>query len=202
MPDVYSALQSLAASRRADPLAPVTVIVPSHAAGLQLRRRLAALAPFAGVRFETLPRIAELLAAGHLAQAGRSPLARPIGDYLAELVARESSGTLSRVGELPGYARALRRIFRRLRRGGIRRSSDIRGSGYGSQLAEILRLYDRFREESGRFYDEEDLLDEAAMVVRDGRWRPREFGRVIIVPPGAESAGAAELLAAFREQAS
>ena len=116
MSDVYSALESLAAGRRVDPLAPVTVIVPSHAAGLQLRRRLAALAPFAGVRFETLPRIAELLAAGHLAAAGRAPLARPIGDYLAELVARESSGTLERVGDLPGYARALRRIFRRLRR--------------------------------------------------------------------------------------
>ena len=52
MPDVFSTLKSLAAARRLDPLAPVTVIVPSHAAGLQLRRRLAELAPFAGVRFE------------------------------------------------------------------------------------------------------------------------------------------------------
>src|SRR2546422_11753227 len=132
MPDVFSALKLLAAERRLDPLAPVTVIVPSHAAGLQLRRRLAALAPFAGVRFETLPRIAELLAAGHLAGAGRAPLARPIGDYLAELVARESRGALARVGDLPGYARALRRIFRRLRHGGVNASSQgDRGGGRG-----------------------------------------------------------------------
>ena len=100
MPDVFSALKSLAAERRLDPLAPVTVIVPSHTAGLQLRRRLAALAPFAGVRFETLPRIAELLAAGHLAEAGRAPLARPIGDYLAEVIARGSRGALAQVGDL------------------------------------------------------------------------------------------------------
>jgi len=130
MPDVFSALKLLAAERRLDPLAPVTVIVPSHAAGLQLRRRLAALAPFAGVRFETLPRIAELLAAGHLAEAGRAPLARPIGDYLAEVIARGSRGALAQVGDLPGYARALRRIFRRLRRGGVRNSSDVRGGVY------------------------------------------------------------------------
>lgn len=201
MPDVYSALESLAASRRQDPLAPVTVIVPSHAAGLQLRRRLAALTPFAGVRFETLPRIAELLAAGHLAGSGRSPLARPIGDYLAELVARESRGVLAQVGELPGYARALRRKFRRLRRGGIRASDEVRENDFGEQFAEVVRLYDRFREESARFYDDEDLLDEAAAVVSEGRWRPDEFGQVFVVPPGAESAGAAALLAAFREHA-
>ncbi|TMG04133.1 MAG: hypothetical protein E6I03_02095 [Chloroflexi bacterium] len=201
MPDVYSALESLAAGRAMDPLAPVTAIVPSHAAGLQLRRRLAALAPFAGVRFETLPRIAELLAAGHLAGAGRAPLARPIGDYLAELVARESRGALARVGDLPGYARALRRIFRRLRRGGISASSQVHRGGHGDQFTELLRLYDRFRQESASFYDEEDLLDEAAEVVREGRWRPDEFGHVIVVPPSAESAGAAELLRAFQERA-
>ena len=201
MPDVFSTLKSLAAARRLDPLAPVTVIVPSHAAGLQLRRRLAELAPFAGVRFETLPRVAELLAAGHLAAAGRAPLARPIGDYVAEMVARESRGALGKVGELPGYARALRRIFRRLRRGGIRTLSDTRASGYSDQFAEILRLYERFREECGSFYDEEDLLDEAAAVVCKGRWRPAEFGQVFVVSPGAESAGAAELLAAFQERA-
>jgi ATP-dependent helicase/nuclease subunit B len=201
MPDIYAALDSLSSARRADPLAPVTIIVPSHAAGIQLRRKLAKLGPFAGVRFETLPRIAELLAAGHLAAAGRAPLARPIGDYLAEQVALESQGSLERVGELPGYARALRRIFRRLRRGGIRASSDVGGDTDGTQFAEVLRLYDRFRNESARFYDDEDLLDEAAAVVRDGRWRPGEFGQIIVGPPAAESAGAAELLAAFRRRA-
>src|SRR3990172_1598838 len=76
MPDVQAALQSIAA-RKDDPLAPVTFVVPSHVAGLQLRRRLAEMGPFAAVRFETLPRVAELLGAGHLATAGRSPPAPP-----------------------------------------------------------------------------------------------------------------------------
>src|SRR5574341_140390 len=127
MPDIDAALKSIADARGDDPLAPVTVVTPSHPAALQLRRRLTEFGPFAGVRFETLPRVAELLGAGLLAAAGRSPLARPIGDYVAEQVARRSTGSLSDVGDLPGYARALRQIFRRLRRGGIRQAADVVG---------------------------------------------------------------------------
>ena len=77
----------------------------------------------------------------------------------------------------------------------------MHADGYGDQFAEVLRLYDRFRQESARFYDEEDLLDEAAAVVREGWWRPDEFGLVMLVRPGAQSAGAADFLEAIREQA-
>jgi RecB family exonuclease len=198
--DIYSALQLIASERHADPLQPVTVIAPSHAAALQLRRRLAELGAFAGVRFETLPRIAELLAAGHLAAAGRSPLARPIGDYVAEQVAAESRGALERVGDLPGYARALRRIFRRLRRGGIRSSEQVDWSLKTGQFGEVLRLYDRFREDTSEFYDDEDLLDAAAAALRDGPVGAlADLGEVMVVPPGAETAGAAEFMRALGE---
>jgi len=78
------------------------------------------LGPYAGVRFETLPRLAELIGAGSLAAAGRAPLARPIGDYVAQQVAQESRGVFAGVADLPGYARVLRHIFRRLRRGWLR----------------------------------------------------------------------------------
>jgi ATP-dependent helicase/nuclease subunit B len=200
MPDVFAALESIAATRRDDPLSPLTVIVPSHAAGLQVRRRLAELTPFAGVRFEMLARVAEILAAGHLAAAGRDPLARPIGDYTADQVARESRGTLARVGDLPGYGRALRQIFRRLRRGGIRRAEEARPVE-GAQPAEILRLYDRFREDTSQFYDDEDLLEEAASLVRSGRAAIGDLGAIYVVPPVGRTAGEAALLAAFSEKA-
>jgi ATP-dependent helicase/nuclease subunit B len=199
MPDVFAALEEISRRRRDDPLAPVTVVAPSHAAALQLRRRLAGHGPFAGVRFEPLPRVAELLGAGRLAASGRVPLARPIGDYASEMVARESQGRLADVGDLPGYARVLRRIFRRLRRGGIRSSSDVHVRA-GGHLAEILRLYDRFREITSPFYDDEDLLDAAAEAVR--RDRPGflpDLGLVHYVPPLPESAGGAALLAALKE---
>jgi ATP-dependent helicase/nuclease subunit B len=200
MPDVFAALESIAATRRDDPLSPLTVIVPSHAAGLQVRRRLVELTPFAGVRFEMLARVAEILAAGHLAAAGRDPLARPIGDYTADQVARESRGTLERVGDLPGYGRALRQIFRRLRRGGIRRAEEA-GPVEGAQPAEILRLYDRFREDTSQFYDDEDLLEEAASLVQSGRAAIGDLGAIYVVPPVGRTAGEAALLAAFSEKA-
>jgi len=107
------ALAAIARSRDRDALAPVTVIVPSHVAGIQLRRRLAMVGGrFAAVCFETLPRIAELLAGGDLARAERSLLARPIGDYLAGQVALEAGAPLAAVRDLPGFARVLRDAFR------------------------------------------------------------------------------------------
>jgi RecB family exonuclease len=167
-----------------------------------MRRRLAEIEPYAAVRFETLPRIAELLGAGRLAGEGRSPLARPLADYLAEQVARESRGGLSQVHDLPGYARVLRWLFARLRRGGIVGAKDVADSHRQGHLREILRLYGRFREETRRFYDAEDLLDAAVEVIRSGlAGALTDLGDIYVVAPGARSAGAAALLAALRDVA-
>src|SRR6266567_1024736 len=125
MPPIDSVLDRIATDRHRDPLSPVTVIVPSRLAALQLRRRLAQRGAFAGVRFEIVSRIAELIAAADLAREMRRPLARPIADYAAGLVARESRGPLASVADLAGYAHALRQTFRRLRRAGFREAADI-----------------------------------------------------------------------------
>ena len=76
-----------------------TVIVPSRLSALQMRRRLAARGAFAGVRFEPLARLAELIAASTLARSKLKPLARPIADYVATRIARESQAPLSGVRE-------------------------------------------------------------------------------------------------------
>lgn len=198
MPDASSALREIARGRAVDPLAPVTVLAPSHAAALQMRRHLARETPFAAVRFETLPRIAEILGAGALAAAGRRPLARPIGDYVAEQVARESRGTLERIRDLPGYARALRQIFRRLRRGGVVTGDEPVGRLPGHS-AEILRLYKRYRQETAAFYDEEDLLDAAAhAITTGGAGALADFGAFYVVPPGPLTDSGLKLLEALR----
>jgi hypothetical protein len=201
MPDPATALEAIARERGANPLAPVTVLVPSHTAGLQMRRRLAAIGPFAGVRFETLPRLAELLGAGGLAAHRRSPLARPIGDYVAELVARESRGALEGIAPLPGYAKALRQIFRRLRRGGIRTGNEDTGR-LGGHFQEIIRLYRLYRERTAAFYDEEDLLDAAAEALRSGSAGAlADLGTLYVVPPGPLTASGLGLLDALKEAA-
>ncbi len=203
MTDIYAALARISAGRTADPLKPVTVISPSHASALHLRRRLAAHGPFAAVRFETMPRVAELLGAGRLAAAGKSPLARPIGDYVASQVGLESRGALAKVNDLPGYARTLRQIFRRLRRAGVKRASDVRSQPAHGHLPEILRLYDLFRDGTSGFYDAEDLQEAAADALNSGAGGVMaDLGDIYIVPPGAETDAAARLTEALRTHAS
>jgi hypothetical protein len=202
MPAPSDTLNAIALARRRDPLAPATVIAPSHVAAIQLRRRLAEIGPFAGVRFETLPRIAELLGAADLARAGRSPLARPIGDYLAAQLAREARSDLGDVRELPGFARVLRQSFARLRRGGFARSETLRASLGSDLLAEVVRLYSEFRRRSESFYDDEDLFEAAAAVVSQRQaFAVEELGSIYVLQPGALSAGADTLLRALRRAA-
>ncbi|MCH8813659.1 MAG: PD-(D/E)XK nuclease family protein [Chloroflexi bacterium] len=165
-----------------------------------MRRRLAEIESFAGVRFETLPRIAELLGAGLLAADDRSPLARPIGDYVAEQVGRESRERLKDIGDLPGYARALRQIFRRLRRGGITTGREIVNTS--GMFREILRLYSLFREQTSAFYDDEDLMDAATAAIRTGSSGAlHDLGALYVAPPGPLTAAGIALLEVLRDVA-
>ena len=174
--------------------------MPSHVSGIQLRRRLATeYGPFAAVRFETLPRLAELLGAGDLARAGKSPLARPIGDYLASQVALEARADLAEVRGLPGFGRVLRQTFRRLRRGGFTRPEDVPVTLDSGLLGEVARLYGLYRQRSSAFYDEEDLLDAAAASVDTHRGEfAAELGDVYVLPPGALTAASDHLLTSMR----
>jgi hypothetical protein len=184
------ALDLVARARADNPLQPVTFITPTRVAALALRRDLAQRRSHAGVRFETLPRLAELAGAGLLAASGLRPLARPIGDYVAGVVARESGGTLAGIAGLPGYARVLRRHFQRLRRGGIRASGDLQVAPGSGAVAEFLRAYDAFREVTRGFYDDEDLLDAAAAAVREGSTGiAADLGEVYVVAPGPRTPG-------------
>ena len=189
------AIQQLSNSRRADPLLPATLIAPTRLSALALRRELARRTPYAAVRFETLPRLAELVGAGALAAEDKRPLARPIGDYAARLVAGASSGVFAKVADLPGYARVLRRHFQRLRRGGIRTSADLVGVPRDAFIDEFLRAYDAFRDLTHAFYDDEDLFD-AATAAAGRAGVTDELGDVDVVPPGPRTAGSNGFLGA------
>jgi RecB family exonuclease len=201
VPEIAAGLRLIAEARASDPLRPVTVIAPSHLAALQLRRRLAELTPFAGVRFEPLARLAELIAAGDLASRGLRPLARPIADLLTERIAMESRGGLEAIRDLPGYVRVLRRVFRRLREGGLHSPEEVPPESWrGRHLPEVLRLYGRFREETSAFYDPEDLLEAAARLLSASRPAVLDdLGDVYAVGPLAPTAGEAAFLAALAQ---
>lgn len=196
-PSLEAMLAEIAAGRAADPLAPVTVICPTHLSALQMRRTLAGMTDFTAVRFETLPRLAELIGAGRLAAAGRRPMARPIGDHLAEHVAAGARPPLDPIRELPGFSRALRRLFARLRRAGLRGGEPLPAAVTDPHLAEVIRLYGLWREGIAAFYDEDDLLDAAADALEEDPGRAAELGAVHLVPPGPRSHAGDRLLGAL-----
>lgn len=200
MPALEDVLRTIARDRKKDPLAPVTVVVPSHVAGIHARRRLAEHGPFAGVRFETLPRLAELIGAPSLAGAGRSPLARPIGDYAAALVAKQAGFGAQEVRELPGFGRALRQTFRRLRRGGVSRPEDARIPLAAGIANEVVLLLGDFRALTAAFYDDDDLMAAAAAALDAGP-SAIDLGAVYVVPPGALTASADRFLKALKKAA-
>ena len=196
-PSLDDMLAAIAGGRAENPLSPVTVICPTHLSALQLRRRLAGMTDFAAVRFETLPRLAELIGAGRLAAAGRRPMARPIGDHLAEQVAAGAHAPLDPIRDLPGFSRALRRLFARLRRAGLRGGEPLPAAVTDPHLTEVVRLYGIWRERIAAFYDEDDLLDAAAETVEEDPSRAAELGALYLVPPGPRSHSGDRLLRAL-----
>src|SRR3954471_12171349 len=74
-PAVDTLARAIAQAKAGDPLAPVTVAVPSTYAGLSLRRTLGGRpGGLVNVGFSSPARIAELLGAPALAASGRRPL--------------------------------------------------------------------------------------------------------------------------------
>src|SRR5436190_11868924 len=78
-PAVELLAEQVRTAKDGDPLAPVTVVVPSNYVGVAMRRELARRGNgIAAVDFTTLHRIGELLGAPRLAAAGRRPISAPI----------------------------------------------------------------------------------------------------------------------------
>jgi ATP-dependent helicase/nuclease subunit B len=98
-----AALESLVAEAKgADPLAPVTVAVPSSYAGLSLRRHDARFGPdhaagLVNVRFLALNRVAELLGAPFLAEPDRVPLTPEARLEAARVALAEAPGVFASV---------------------------------------------------------------------------------------------------------
>ena len=111
------ALWDLVASRQdPDPLAPVTVAVPSPYAGLSLRRELGRQRGLVNVRFLALSGIAELLGAPHLASTGRTPLTPARRTEAVRAVLQADPGPFASVASHRGTEEGLAATITDLRR--------------------------------------------------------------------------------------
>ncbi|MDP1821275.1 MAG: PD-(D/E)XK nuclease family protein [Acidimicrobiales bacterium] len=196
---------AVVAAKAGEPLAPVTVVVPSNHVGVASRRLLAsgALGPVTGsgagiaaITFVTTFRLAELLGAPILAAAGKRPVSTPVlaAALRAELAA--DPGLFRPVAEHPATESALVRTYRELRDlspGALRALAAT-----SARAKEVVRLHEAVRARlAGTWSDEEDLLDaaEEAAAAR----APEELGALVVHLPERISRHSAALLVTLAE---
>lgn len=196
---------AIADAKAGDPLAPVTVVVPSNHVGVAARRLLAsgALGPvtstgvgIAAVTFVTPYRLGELLGAAALAAAGKRPVSTPLlaAAVRAELTA--DPGLFEPVAVHPATEAALVATYRELRDASPAALDALAATS--PRAGEVVRLHRAVRARlAPDWSDEEDLLATAA--AHAGTAAARELGAVVVHLPQRLSQHAAGLLRALAE---
>jgi RecB family exonuclease len=181
----------LARLKGGDPLAPVTVVVPTNSVGVAARRLLASgelgaiagdRAGLAGVNFLTVFRLAELLAAPLLAHSGRRPVSTPVVAAAVRGVLAREPGLFAPVAEHPATEEALVGAHREL--------SDLDDAALGVLASRSLRAREVVRVHRAAraalapaWYDEHDLMRVACEVLAGDAPLARELGPVVCQLP-------------------
>jgi RecB family exonuclease len=185
----------IARLRADDPLAPVTVAVPSPLAGLSLRRVVGARTGLVNVHFTALARVAELLGAPSLAAGGRRPLTAALRLEAIHTALAGDEGPLAPVSSHPATAAALAVTFTELDETGDAARAEI--AGRSERAAAVVRLYDAFRALTADCYDATDILRAAARAVDDGADAATEVGQVVVHLPSSLTGAEEALLGAL-----
>jgi ATP-dependent helicase/nuclease subunit B len=202
-PEASRALHAaVVAAKAGDPLAPVTVVVPTNYVGVAARRLLGSGAlgrvtadgdGVAGVTFLTGFRLAELLGAPKLAAAHRRPVSLPVLAAGVRAVLADAPGRFRPVAEHPATEAALVAAHREL--------STLDDAALdalvrtGPRAADVVRISRRVRASlAAEWYDERDLMDAAAAEVDAGVPLLADLGAVVVHLPQELSTPAAALL--------
>lgn len=181
-----------------DPLAPVSVVVPSTYAGLDLRHELGRHGS-TNVHFLILARLAELLGAPALAAQGRRPLTPLVEATAVRAVASEAGGPLEPVRQHPALNHTLQTTFRELRHAADYGLAAL--AAQGELRDEVVRLYRLFRDHTDPlYYDREALAEAAAQAVRGNVTAGlRDLGPVVFFLLSDLSPGEQALVEALEE---
>lgn len=195
----------IARTKGDEPLAPVTVVVPSNHVGVAARRLLASgtLGPtcrhgvgLVAVAFVTPYRVAELLGAPALAATGRRPVSTPVIAAAMRASLYEKPGLFAPVAEHPATETALVATYRELR--------EVSAKGLDAiavttrRAADVVRLHraTRMRLEPA-WYDEQDLMRAAAASLATNAVAATDLGAVVVYLPQRVSRHGAMLFAAI-----
>ena len=194
---------AIATAKGDDPLAPVTVVVPSNLVGVAARRALATTHSAGGtpglaaVRFETLLGMAGLLAGTALADDQRRRISDPVVGSAVRTTLARSADLLRPVAHHPATERALVRVHRELRELDHTELDNVATTS--RQASEVIRLHRLIRDRlAERFIDEVDL-HRAAAAIDPTHPLLDELGTLILHVPGRTPASGLALLAALAE---
>jgi RecB family exonuclease len=190
--------ETVAAAQGGDPLAPVTIVVPSNYAGVAARRALAAHGRgVANLTVVTAYRLAELLAGAVLARQGRRPVTAPVVAAAIRRALQDVPGMFADAAAQPGTVEAMERAHRDLRE---LVDPQLRAVARASPRAhDLVAIHRRARQVlvDGGWFDERDLLDSAVeQVAETGPALAQRFGTVVVHLPQELSVGAGTLLRA------
>ena len=189
-----------------DPLAPVTVVVPSNHVGVATRRLLASgsLGPIsargiglAAVTFVTPYRLAELLGAPALAGAGRRPVSTPVIAAALRAALADDAGLFAPVAQHDATETALVAAYRELRE--VSEEGLDAVAVTGPRAKDVVRLHRAARAAlEPDWYDEQDLMTAAAVSLRTTN-AAAQLGKVLVYIPQQLTPHSARLLAAAGE---
>lgn len=184
----YAALREVVGeAKRADPLTPVTVLVPSQLCGIVARRALAegcgGRAGVAGLSVLTVDRLAERIAAARLVGSGRRPATGPVLAAAWRRALDEDPGVFGPVAAHRATVRALVEAHRELRELDTVGLDAIAASGepIASDLVRLHRRVEVLLAEE--WYDATDLRRAAVTALRDLPGLGREIGAVVLFLP-------------------
>ncbi|WP_181036350.1 PD-(D/E)XK nuclease family protein [Arthrobacter sp. B1805] len=186
----------ITAAQATDPLVPITIIVPSHASGLDVTRYLGRTlnngAGSVGVRAFTLKDLAMELVAADTSLGDRAPLPPAVRQAAISKVLAENPGDFIQVADQPATARAITRTAPLLDSIGPRQDAAL-----PDLVREVIRIHQTAMEALGdRWYTDHHLFERAGRIVQTPATL-RRLGTLIGFMLGVQAQPA---VAAFRRQ--
>ena len=178
-----------------DPLASVTVIVPSNLAGLAVRRVLGARSGLANVAFLTPYALAERLGRPGVAAAKDRQLTEPILLAAIRVELRVDAGFFESVATHAATERALAQRYAELSRARPQTLERIRRAGSPRAQA-LVELFARVRARVEGFADEDALARHALVALAADAQSNHVLGTVIVHLPQPVAPALGDLLAA------
>ena len=181
-----------------DPLAPVTVVVPSPLAGYQIRRSLGRrLGGIVNVQVRPLVALLELIGSTSLANAGR----RPLPDVRQHEAIREVAESGPPIfGDVPIEGGVLRTLTQRFSEFDDCDSAQLQTiAGQGGIPAYLVDRYEAYLSQTKGFYTRRDLAVAATEALRQRPNLLRDIGSVIVYLPADLTAASQQFLRSLAE---